>query len=357
MKRGMKKVACLLIVMLMLCNVVIVCGALGRAGNRVSSGLPASLNAVLQQNAGYEVVSSMPLYHTDDTVIAEYYELSPEGYAIVANTGTMVEYSLQGSRPMPENEKVYYGGPLSYFSRTEDNQYVDVCSGEVCTSSDMERMCVQYSTTAITTSPAPAYAVMSDDDEPSVLDWEDDEIPYYPATYAHSGDTCGCGYNAICGTVAAAILLKYYNDHICPGIVPTWIPDPETKPANFIHYLIAYIQTNGPYVGTYAADIADGLNVFLDHHDDNHEFTNYVATWESFTFAKLQQLITADRPCTLLINNHPTYGNHHVVAYGWSITYEDFVATTRYAIVADGWGHVIVYINTDYIRAMAYFTE
>lgn len=355
MKRKYQKLFYMIVTVLMSFSMIIPSSAVDVVYSPITiiDNIPPAVSAILVANPGLTVDTTTPLYNTDEEIVAYYYTLSPIGYAIISTQGETIEYSPTVGREIPLDERVYYAGPLSYFTK-DANGYVDVYSGVVYAEDVIGLACESYSViaenmaietnmdigiaTAATTYPITLYT------------------NYVPTPYCHTFTECTCGYESICGTVAAAMFLKYYNDYITPGIVPTWIPDPATEENSFIHYLISYIQANGPDIGTYAFEVRDGINLYIQHHHQATTYYGYQAAYDSgITFEDYQYYIYTGRPVVLLLNGAPMYEDHWVLGYGYtSMPGSTVVQMSNYCIVCDGWGNSGIHISDQYIRSLVY---
>lgn len=112
-----------------------------------------------------------------------------------------------------------------------------------------------------------------------------------------------------CGTVAAAILLAYYDDEVNDAIV-----------------------------------------------DDIY----YARVISNATFSEYYNLIFDNIPVIIDLDDHPTYDEHFVVGYGTDMQmYSGSLSSgiISFAIVNDGWGDNEIMINWDYVCDIVYLYE
>lgn len=327
---------------------------------------PAALTRILSAHPELSVASSQPLYSPTNEIAAYYYTFSPTGYAIVSVQGEVVEWSPTATREIPTNQTVYYAGPLSYFTKSGVS-YVDVYSGEAYSAAVVVAQYTEFENTAqeyIAPADVAPLAITPPPGEPiSILSGS---TTHTPTAYRHQSAECGCGFTKVCGTVAVCILIKYYNDYICPGIVPSWGPDPNDS-GSFIHYMLTYTQpqytdpnyddTSDGARGASSSELASGINAFWGVHNRIDAYNEYSATNETFSYLNYKNIIADEHPCILLLQNHYTYNNHFVVGYGWYEEYFSEVLGPTFCTVADGWGNVGVHISTNYIVQMVSISE
>ena len=159
----------------------------------------------------------------------------------------------------------------------------------------------------------------------------------------------------ICGSTAAAIMLMYYRDYIDSWVVPSWH---DTTTGESLIELIRPEINGDPPQGAFCSDVVRGLNFYFRWRGISDE---YSATWSSggmnaTTYNALKAQITSNNPVEILINSHPTYGNHFVVAHG--VEKELHGGSTYYYIYAgDGWGSNNVLISLRYLREYAYIID
>ena len=259
MKKRNRRILSLTVAILMLLVTVLSSSAAGITLTPIVQ-TPAALTRILSAHPELSVASSQPLYSPTNEITAYYYTFSPTGYAIASVQGEVVEWSPTATREIPANQTVYYAGPLSYFTKSGVS-YVDVYSGETCSAAVMTALYAEYESIvqahAVLADVAPAGVVL-----PELDGTYTNYTTYTPDPSVH--DTCTCSYEDICGSIATAMYLMYYNDYICPGIIPTGIGGSTAN--SIVHYLLAYIERNGIGVGSTTSDVVTGINEFISHH-------------------------------------------------------------------------------------------
>ena len=135
--------------------------------------------------------------------------------------------------------------------------------------------------------------------------------------------------SGICGSTAAAMMLRYMDLYVDDDFVPTNI-----ESGNGIA-LINHLETfiNHSSHGSSAPQVAFGISDYLSGKVD------YSATYDEVEGYILYGQIADGKPYVIGTFRHPRYGNHWMTGYGYS---------GGWAIVNDGWGNSGVYINPSY---------
>lgn len=89
------------------------------------------------KNVKLNINSSIELYDTNENTIALAYKLSPTGYVIMDNDSNIIEYSFTLNLPFSTDKKIYYTGPLNYYSKN-GSFYIHQKSQEKVTNTDMQ---------------------------------------------------------------------------------------------------------------------------------------------------------------------------------------------------------------------------
>ncbi|MBQ7991497.1 MAG: hypothetical protein IJ252_00575 [Solobacterium sp.] len=172
---------------------------------------------------------------------------------------------------------------------------------------------------------------------------------WFPTAYVSTNQ------NGICGTIAAAQLLAYYDDYSADAYVPASIrirysSTPGTLISTYLYPVIDGLYPNG----TLPTHIANGINNFLTNYSGMSGVyaQSAVTTW---TPAKAK--LDAGKPVligTLAVLNSPL-GNHWVFAYDYFLSgsghyyyvclpnISTMIGTTAYNVNV-GWTSGVVYI-------------
>lgn len=262
--------------------------------------------------------SKIDLYDNNENIIAHFYQSQSMGYLIVdAITNRPIEYSNETNRDFFSNQeqKFYYGGPFMYFVEENETQLRGVMN-EIIDKAELD------------------FSVDSTEFNPNNMRKVETRAltrtTYTPRNYSYNP-------NYICASTASAILLMYYNDYVNQAYVPTSYESTGTGEKT-VKYLVPYINPNNR--GATISEIRTGLNKYLKDRG---------LTQSATTLAKseVQLPIASNRPGIMLISNHPKYGNHAVVAYGYN-RYVEGTDTIYMIMVVDGWGSTGVYVDRNY---------
>ena len=163
------------------------------------------------------------------------------------------------------------------------------------------------------------------------------------------------GYSSvgICGTIAAAGLLAYYDDYVNNNYVPDSIRTRNAStPEKLITTLFTYIDKgkNGTIVG----DVKVGVNKFLTQYSS----VSYTADSSILTFSTAKTKIDAGKPVCVgmlsILGSPSNYGDHWVLAY----QYKDgnTIANDYYKVV-DNHGAYTAEINVLWTSGLVYLTQ
>lgn len=291
---------------------------------------------IANRNEDASISQVVPMYDAEDTIIAWLYVLNPVGYVVEdASHEIVVEFSFSSSFDYTEGDTLYYGGPTQFYQEDSGTFYNIKSNATVSDSEVTERS----STFAATT----ASLIESADSTPSPLahtppySLDADEFQLYD--YNPDGR---------CGSVAAAILLAYYNDNGYSGLVSSTHYNSDKK---FTDYLKPHIESLDDEQGSTTSDLVSGLNWYLQQKNFDSKLSAYSKS--NGSFSTYTGKIDGGDPVILDLDAAPTYGEHWVVGYGYD--YDQFVVQyNQFAIVDDGWGDVDININWKYVNDLVY---
>ena len=139
----------------------------------------------------------------------------------------------------------------------------------------------------------------------------------------------------ICGSTAAAMMLRYMDLYVDGNFVPTYLES--SNGVNLINHLVSYIENP---TGSTAGSQSSGINAYLAGKVSYSTSTSYL--YDYITYAS----ITNGRPYIVNVYGHPTYGIHAMTAYAYS---------DGWPVVNDGWGNTSIYINPGYSSGIVVF--
>ncbi|KGK99429.1 hypothetical protein LI82_02395 [Methanococcoides methylutens] len=279
-----------------------------------------------------KLINPISLNNMNGDLEAVSFSLMNGGYIIInVNDLSVPEFSLERNTPFNDRNKKYvYNGPLAYM---EDKQGTLFRMGMGNTADE-----------AVT--PEYVYAIASADKDKKLADLKTSSIgasvrSIGSGSLDYSLKTWEDG-NIFCGPIAAGITLIYFDDHHDDDFV-----DSSNENQDDLLNLII----NGGYIpnqGTGTSTVMNGLNDYLE----DRNLANYYSAESqySFSFSELKSLINSDKPVIVDTDNHPTYGEHWIIAHG----YVELI-NEKYIVVNNGWGRNDVYVYVDgYIDDMVY---
>ncbi len=152
--------------------------------------------------------------------------------------------------------------------------------------------------------------------------------------YTVSGGFANYSYNpnGICGSVATANLLQYYDDYKSDDFIESNLENDEIGILSMLIKKIEGVdnfvdQTKSSYL-----QVCNGINAYLEERD----IDDYCAEYFYYDAGVVTSSIKKNVPVILLLNGHSKYGNHWVVSYGY--TQESGKVCVYY--IVDGWGNV-----------------
>lgn len=296
--------------------------------------LPEFISTREPQASISEVV---PLYNTDSNIIAWLYTLNPTGYIVLDESQEIVvEFSFSNNIEYLDDSPLYYGGPTQFYQN--DGSFYNIRTQAPVSESSLD----QKSSSFVDTT-----ALMLNDPVSGIS-----PIANTPPYSIDSSEFQLYDYNpdGRCGSVAAAILLAYYKDNGYSGLVSS---THYNNDVSFTNYLVPHIEDLDDISGSYPADVASGLNWYLEQKGYDSKLSAYYSDED---FSSYTKKIDAGDPVCLLMNGEPTYNNHWVVGYGYDYD-QIIIKYNRFAIVDDGWGDIDININWDYIVSLVYLKE
>lgn len=286
----------------------------------------------------YTILDKKPLYDANDNVCAYIVSLKPVGYIIFNETG-VIECSHTVDYPI-DSEINYYFGPLQLYKKTNSG-YQHLVSKEI-----VSKDCIQSLDSSFKVKQK---VVLSKSAESSNLITPryvaEKSLPYRPRTYSYNPD-----YR--CGSLALAITLMYYDDHIDSYMVPNWIANADNTGQYFSSLLKPHVEDINSNHGSSAADLSSGADWYFAYRGINNQY--HSIRMINPTYDGYRAIIDTNKPVMVLINSHPSYGDHWIVGYGYYYqTYGD--AARRMLLINDGWGNNGRELDFNYVVNLVYF--
>ena len=178
---------------------------------------PAGTNQV---SHAARIINSKVLYSFADVPIAIYYELSPVGYAIFdAENLKVLEYSTEGEGPFDDiSSRCYYNGVLNYYYKSAD-KFINITTGQEYTIDD----CVIFDSSDFYSVPVQKFSMNADTKANTTTEvlltrsyrnYNCNVRPNYSTFYPDATQAEINSMPGVCGSLACAILLAFYDDHM-----------------------------------------------------------------------------------------------------------------------------------------------
>lgn len=289
------------------------------------------------------IKSPIKLYNFENEVEFLKYSIEDGGYIIINVKNYKVpEFSPENDNKFidSEIEKYYYGGVLTYLKASED-ELIDTATNQPM--GTLSQLKAQKKLPFDTTIPdeTPQIQAMSGNTEEFFLNGTLE-------TYSHNP-------NGICGSVASAIYLRYFDEHHNSNYVPAEL-DSSTE-VELIRALIPYIDGRQALDekqrgGSSPEKLRSGLQRFLR----DHGVSDSIYCSNSNRLNRVKERISNNKPFIVDLDRHPTYKEHWVIAHGY-VTDSVIGSSVRkltYIIVNDGWGSNNIYVDMDYVNYLVW---
>ena len=258
------------------------------------------------------------------------FSIDTGGYIIVnSNDFSVPELSLSGCNPFANCSSPVYNGPLAYYSK-QNGTIISLVDGLAI---DINQFSYKYKRGKIEN---PVLYVSSLEKESEEKDKSRSSSHYLTGTlqtWTISGGNCG--------SIASAICMRYYYDYVSTNYVDA----SNTSMNSLITLMQIYVGTGG----TYYYQLVNGLNNYFN----DRGVSNTAYKGSPYSFSRVKSSINANRPIIVGTSNHPTFGNHWIIAHG----YYQGDYSNDYIIVNNGWGSNSVWVqsSTTYFDGTVYF--
>lgn len=299
---------------------------------------PITVQILVEQNAWGEVKCQTPLYGANHGIIGYCLDFD-NSYLIYDISGNVIEFSSEFNSPFFEFEGVaYYGGPLLYCEKVNDN-FVNLVTHENITvdsfsqiesqraNSSDESLSMKNSIRTMSATPTYTEQNVRTTGTPRALD---------------------CNVNGTCSQVACAIMLVYYHDYISTKYTTDFFASyPEALHDFLISKYLKYYD--GSYGQSYK-DIKSGIDqYFKDNNIANS--VNYTIFEDVYAYSYYKNSL-CNQPLILgLYENEESSSywsmDHWVVEYGYKDILADGKRVSRYYLINDGYGRNGVYMLYD----------
>lgn len=267
------------------------------------------------------------------------------GYIIFSDT-EIIECSHTTNYPIVDGQN-YYFGPLQIFSKTDASHYLNLISLESVSDCDVEIIDYTFKDKKAEQIRNKAELNLASGGSITPFAVNEHNLPYTPRTYSYNND-------GRCGSIALAITLMYYDDHIDSNVVPSWIAGADSNGKYFSDLLKPHLEDIDGQYGSTTAEMQSGANWYFAYRGISSQYNATRVTNATFTTYKAR--ISANRPVMVDLNAHPMYNKHWVVGYGYY--YQSSGTSERRLIIAnDGWGSNGREINYSYVGDLVYFNK
>ncbi|WP_462271970.1 C39 family peptidase [Methanohalophilus sp.] len=325
------RIATLTLIAMFVATMVIVPAAVGQK-NDFSTEKEYGELFLENMDQSKKLIKPIPLNNMNGDLEAVSFSMKNGGYIIInVNDLSVPEFSLEGNSPFSDRTKTYvYNGPLAYMEDkqgalfqigmrnaadeavTPEYVYTVASADKDKKLADLKALNNRMNTRSIGSG--------SLDD--SLRTWEDDNI--------------------LCGPIAAGITLMYFDDQHDDDFVDS---------TNEYQGGLLDLIINGGYIPNQDTDtstVKNGLNDYLEDRNLDDDYST--DSRYSFSFNELKSLINSDKPVIVDTDNHPTYGEHWIIAHG----YVELI-NYKYMIINNGWGGNNINVAVDdYIDDMVY---
>lgn len=283
------------------------------------------------KNTGRVPAISNPITLKDanNEPVAIVFDISSNGYIIVnIDDMSIAELSFDSANPFTEYANAIYNGPLEYYY-SENGVIKKIRNNVIVNSSALNYYSNRNTITQSENSanyfsyPASLNIVVEKYLTGTLQTW-----------YIGGGN---------CGSIAAAICMRYYYDYVSTN----YVASNNTSMNSLISTMQDFVGTGG----TSYSSMVSGLNSYFNARN----ISNTALRNTTFSFSRVKQSIRANRPIIVGTSGHETYGNHWVIAHGY---YESRV-DGNYLIVNNGWGSNNIWIesNTTTLDGSIYFAS
>lgn len=283
------------------------------------------------------IISRDVLYDMNENEIAYVYFLSSNGYIITNLDGIVLE-SSNVINPFTGNNHIYYFGYGEYYINFE-NKYYNLLTGICEDESTLVSMDTIVSDIVNTVETNTVNLQLASESTSHYL-------PYSPSCFTSEGSSVAD--LGVCGYVASAIYLDYYNRYIYNY---NMIPSQYQNSAALIDRLYSF-GSGG--TGLSQNEMVSVINSFMQ--SNNKSGYLYMTAISNADYTKYCNIINQDKPVIVAIINHPTYAHHAIVGYAYFDVVSNGVRN-HYITVNNGWGSNGVTINWNYVENITYSVD
>ncbi len=291
---------------------------------------------IQNRNENASITNIVPMYDTNDTIIAWLYILDPIGYVVEDSSHEIIiEFSMTSTFEYNSN-KLYYGGPTQFYTKAADT-FSNIKSDTTMSVVEVSESTSNFTNRVneILTSKSNGIAPLANT-PPYSLDKNKFQ------TYDYNPD-------GRCGSVSAAILLSWYNDNGYSNLVSSSM---YSNAETFTNYLTPHIEgLTSSSSGSSTADLVSGLNWYLGVKNFSKKLS--AVSLSNGSYSTYIKKIDANTPVILDLDAAPTYNEHWVVGYGYDYD-QIIIKYNEFAICNDGWGNLDININWKYVGDLVY---
>lgn len=279
-----------------------------------------------------QITSKIELKDSGRNHAYEYYELQvgkKPGYAVLdLNTKQIIEFSFDNPalRDLKSliNKNVFYLGVTEFYLEEKDG-LINLRNGQlVSNKTEINNLLLGEVVCAKNESSSKPFSIVDSNKFKNLRSSNYITLSHTLPNYKYNP-------SGICGSTAAAMMLRYMDLYFNSNFVPTNLQSSDG--VALIKNLETYIHHGT--TGSTAPQLAIGISKYLSRK------VNYSATYDPVEGHILYGQIADGKPYIIGVYNHPDYGWHWMTGYGYS---------NGWAIVNDGWGSTGVHVNPNYMN-------
>ena len=299
--------------------------------NNISSARVRAEIFLHNMGVDYDVSDSTTLKNITGEYEAVAFDIigkNSNGYIIVnINDLSVPELSLENSNPFKNSENPIYNGALSYYDNIDGN-LISLDDNSVVETGDLNYI---YHKESISNKTAyiESISLQNVQSNSSVIPYANLER-YIPGKLQQWCTDYGARN---CGSVAAAICMRYYYDYIDSQYVDS------NRTAEFL--LVPILQNHIGAPGTTMPNLARGLTEYMQ----NERSINNSAASATYKYSIARAEVLKLRPCIISTNNHSKYGYHVMTVHGFYENNTD----GQFIVVNDTWRANNVILKSDSI--------
>lgn len=277
------------------------------------------MNEIIELYSGgreYSVANKLELESINGNTIYFYYELYPYGYIVLNEQNILMEanFEVKGFASEFGPDKTYYGGPLIFLKKRQEN-YISIVDGYTLNEAELIECKKQVARCEA--------ILMMETNNQRVSGYGGGVNIRVEESYFSNLTAFGTNVNGTCTVLASAILFGYYNNFVSTNFVPTNMRDGNGTSEAFHQYLNGYVYGSNPQaaIGIYYAK--SGLNNYLASRGNTQRmYSKHYADYGSGLYTSMENYLNSNMPLIASMNTaNGANWNHTCVVYGMTYAY------------------------------------